>query len=84
MARKLHQPERMCVVCRQRFAQSAILRLQCKEGLLEPYSGEGRSFYLCSECFEHKKTPGHLARQCKNGATEMLMKRLKEIIVNDG
>ncbi|MDD5717028.1 MAG: hypothetical protein PHW64_04420 [Sulfuricurvum sp.] len=74
----------MCVVCRERFAQSALLRLQCRQGLLEPYNDLGRSFYLCSTCFEHKKTPGQLARQCKNGATVELMNRLKEIIVNDG
>ncbi|WP_366141262.1 DUF448 domain-containing protein [Sulfuricurvum sp.] len=84
MAQKLHQPIRMCVACRERFAQSALLRLQCREGILEPYSYKGRSFYLCISCVEHKKTPGQLARQCKNGATEMLMNRLKEIIVNDG
>ncbi|WP_294892380.1 MULTISPECIES: DUF448 domain-containing protein [unclassified Sulfuricurvum] len=84
MAQKLHQPVRMCVVCRERFAQSALLRLQCREGSLEPYGGEGRSFYLCPSCTHHKKTPGQLARQCKNGGTEMLMNRLKEIIVNDG
>ncbi|MGD9969844.1 MAG: DUF448 domain-containing protein [Sulfuricurvum sp.] len=74
----------MCVVCRGRFNQSAILRLQCKEGNLIPYSGEGRSFYLCNECVDQKKTPGQLARLCKNGATQTLMNRLKEIIVNDG
>ncbi|MDD5051770.1 MAG: DUF448 domain-containing protein [Sulfuricurvum sp.] len=74
----------MCVVCRERFAQSTLLRLQCRESLLEPYDGKGRSFYLCSSCIEHKKTPGQLARQCKSGATVILMNRLKEIIVNDG
>ncbi|MDD2265379.1 DUF448 domain-containing protein [Sulfuricurvum sp.] len=84
MAQKLHQPIRMCVVCRERFAQSALVRLQCREGLLQPYDNEGRSFYLCLACVEHKKTPGQLARQCKNGATVALMNRLKEIIVNDG
>lgn len=84
MAQKLHQPIRMCVVCRERFAQSMLLRLQCREGLLEPYSGMGRSFYLCLACVGHKKTAGQLARQCKSGATLVLMNRLKEIIVNDG
>lgn len=74
----------MCVVCRERFAQSALVRLQCHEGSLEPYTGQGRSFYLCPSCVGHKKTPGQLARHCKSNALEMLMNRLKEIIVNDG
>ncbi|AFV96768.1 DUF448 domain-containing protein [Candidatus Sulfuricurvum sp. RIFRC-1] len=84
MAQKLHQPIRMCVVCRERFAQFALLRLQCRNGLLQPYANEGRSFYMCRSCIEHKKTPGQLSRQCKSGATVELMNRLKEIIVNDG
>jgi uncharacterized protein len=84
MPKILHQPVRMCVVCRERFAQFSLLRLQCKEGSLQPYSGEGRSFYLCRSCVEHKKTPGQLSRQCKSGANAELMIRLKEIIVNDG
>lgn len=84
MTQKLHQPIRMCVVCRERFAQSTLLRLQCREGVLNPYGGNGRSFYLCLACVENKKTSGQLARQCKNGATLVLMNRLKEIIVNDG
>jgi predicted RNA-binding protein YlxR (DUF448 family) len=84
MAQIVNQPTRMCVVCRERSAQSSLIRLQCREGILESYCGIGRSFYLCSSCIEHKKTPGHLARQCKSNAIEMLMNRLKEIVVNDG
>ncbi|WP_366934069.1 DUF448 domain-containing protein [Sulfuricurvum sp.] len=84
MAPNLNQPVRMCVVCRERFAQSALVRLQCHEGSLEFYTGQGRSFYLCTACVGHKKTPGQLARQCKSSAPQMLMNRLKEIIVNDG
>jgi predicted RNA-binding protein YlxR (DUF448 family) len=84
MTRNLNQPIRMCVVCRERFAQSTLMRLQCHEGSLESYTGQGRSFYMCSLCIGHKKTPGQLARQCKSNALELLMNRLKEIIVNDG
>ncbi|HEX5624323.1 MAG TPA: DUF448 domain-containing protein [Sulfuricurvum sp.] len=84
MAQNVNQPIRMCVVCRERFVQSSLIRLQCREGKLESYQGLGRSFYLCSNCIEHKKTPGLLARHCKSNALEMLMNRLKEIVVNDG
>lgn len=74
----------MCIVCRERFLQSSLLRLQCKEGHLEPYMGMGRSFYLCSACVDHKKTSGQLARYCKSNTPAGLMNRLKEIVVNDG
>jgi predicted RNA-binding protein YlxR (DUF448 family) len=84
MAPKLHHPLRMCVVCRERFEQSALIRLQCREGNLEPYMGMGRSFYLCSACVDHKKASGQLARHCKSNTPQMLMNRLKEIVVNDG
>lgn len=84
MAQIVNQPTRMCVVCRERSNQSSLIRLQCRQGILESYSGMGRSFYLCSACIEHKKTPGLLARQCKSNALDMLMNRLKEIVVNDG
>ncbi|MDP3466465.1 MAG: DUF448 domain-containing protein [Sulfuricurvum sp.] len=84
MARNSSHPVRMCIVCRERFEQSALIRLQCREGNLEPYIGMGRSFYLCSACVEHKKTSGQLARYCKSNTPVMLMNRLKEIVVNDG
>ena len=84
MARNINQPVRMCIVCRERFAQSSLLRLQCREGNLESYEGIGRSFYLCSKCMEHKKTSGQLARHCKSNTPVQLMNRLKEIVVNDG
>lgn len=84
MARNNNQPVRMCITCRERFNQSTLIRLQCREGYLEPYMGMGRSFYLCPTCIEHKKTSGQLARYCKSNTPEGLMNRLKEIVVNDG
>lgn len=84
MAINVNQPIRMCVVCRERFVQSSLIRLQCQQGSLSRYRGEGRSFYLCRGCVEHKKTPGQLARHCKNNGLDTLMNRLKEIVVNDG
>lgn len=81
MAQNLHKPTRMCIVCRQRFMQKSLIRLQCIEGSLELFTGVGRSFYVCEICVEHKKTPGHLSRQCKSGGSERLLNRLKEIIV---
>ena len=82
MAPKLHEAERTCIVCRERFAQKRLLRLQCQNKQLIPFSGMGRSFYLCDSCFDIKQTSRALARQCKSGAIDTLMSQLKEIIVD--
>jgi predicted RNA-binding protein YlxR (DUF448 family) len=84
MAQNSSHPVRMCIVCRGRFEQSVLLRLQCREAKLERYNGMGRSFYLCLSCIDHKKTSGQLARHCKSNTPVMLVNRLKEIVVNDG
>ncbi len=82
MPKKYSEPVRMCIACRKRDDQSALLRLQCVERSLLPYSGAGRSFYLCSECFTSKQTARALARQCKSGETQRLLIELKEIITD--
>lgn len=84
MAPKYSHPVRMCAVCRERFEQLTLIRLQCREGTLELFSGSGRSFYVCRDCTQHKKTSGQLARHCKSNAPMELLKRLKEIIVDVG
>ena len=83
MAPKVNYPQRMCVACRERFEQKALLRLQCKEQQLSSHSGLGRSFYLCSECVENeKKVTRALARACKSGDMKYLSTQFKEIITD--
>ena len=73
----------MCVVCRVRFEQKALLRLQCKEQQLNFHNGYGRSFYLCPACLEdEKKVIRALARICKSGDMNYLSTQLKEIIAD--
>ncbi|WP_345978213.1 hypothetical protein [Sulfurimonas sp. HSL3-7] len=73
----------MCVVCRERFEQKALFRLQCKEQQLSSHSGVGRSFYLCSTCIDdEKKVTRALARICKSGDIKYLSTQLKEIIAD--
>ncbi len=72
----------MCIVCRNRMAQKSLLRLQCRPDGIFPFSGSGRSFYLCEPCFDDKKLNRALARQCKTGDTHMLLNQLKEIIAD--
>jgi len=46
---------RMCVVCRERDNRDKMVRLQCKNREILPFSGVGRSFYLCKSCINSKK-----------------------------
>ena len=58
---------RTCVVCRSKFSQKLLNRLQCIDKQLIPYTKNGRSFYLCDECLEDEtKLEKTLYRQCKN------------------
>ena len=40
----------MCISCRNRESQNDLIRLQLRDGDVVPFSGQGRSFYLCSAC----------------------------------
>ncbi|MEA2112302.1 MAG: hypothetical protein U9P71_09690 [Campylobacterota bacterium] len=80
----LNQPERMCIACRLKASQKTLIRLQCINGELSSFKGEGRSFYFCHECVtDRKKMVRSLARMCRSNATEILFNRLKEIIVDE-
>jgi len=84
MAKKLHLPTRMCVACRTKDSQSNLLRVQCKEGEIESFVGDGRSFYFCDDCLsQEKKIVKALMRQCRGGDRDKYMNKLKEIIVDE-
>jgi predicted RNA-binding protein YlxR (DUF448 family) len=54
-------------MCRKREYQSSLYRLQIIDGLIVPYSGSGRSFYLCRECVSNsKKINGLIKRYSQN------------------
>ncbi|MEW6551628.1 MAG: hypothetical protein AB7E13_00125 [Arcobacteraceae bacterium] len=57
----------MCVVCRNRFEQKKLLRLQCVEQSLVLFTGTKRSFYMCPDCLKEdiKKLDKQLARACR-------------------
>ncbi len=63
----MKSPIRMCICCRQRFSQKALIRLQCPNKRLVHFTGEGRSFYLCGKCssLKEKKLYKALSRACK-------------------
>jgi predicted RNA-binding protein YlxR (DUF448 family) len=60
-------PIRMCINCRTREIQPNLLRLQCKDKKLILYTHVGRSFYICTMCYEKqdKKSLKALSRACK-------------------
>jgi len=85
MARNLHIPTRMCIQCRTRLEQNVLLRLQCKDKLIQAFDGVGRSLYVCRTCIENPKLVKHLAGRCKcaketHAEIESL---LKELITDD-
>jgi len=55
----------MCIVCRNRFAQYELIRLQCKKKELIFFDGVGRSFYVCKECLNSKKLSKKISYLCK-------------------
>ena len=53
-----NEPIRMCIACRERDLQKKLIRLQQdSNNSIIPYSGKGRSFYLCTVCSKDEKKP---------------------------
>jgi len=71
----------MCVVCKNRLSQSEMLRLQCKNKKIIPFSGIGRSFYICKDCINDKKLDKIIQRICKIDKTnsKIIISKIKEM-----
>jgi predicted RNA-binding protein YlxR (DUF448 family) len=80
MMRK-NEPIRMCVTCRVRKLQKELIRLQHKDNSIVPYSGQGRSLYLCSVCSSKDKKVRSLIKRFRlsNRDYERLVEYLKEL-----
>jgi predicted RNA-binding protein YlxR (DUF448 family) len=63
----MSSPIRMCVCCRKKIPQNLLMRLQCIDKTLVPFTKSGRSFYLCEACVKSRdhKVIKSLSRQCK-------------------
>ena len=59
------KPIRSCVVCRKKFFQYELNRLQCKNKKLIKWKGVGRSFYVCKDCIDNKKLIRYIVNLCK-------------------
>jgi predicted RNA-binding protein YlxR (DUF448 family) len=69
------KPVRTCVVCREKFFQDSLNRLQCVDKKLVSFTGEGRSFYVCANCVKDKKFIRYVSKICnisKENAKEMI------------
>ena len=79
-----NEPIRMCIVCRVRQLQKKLIRLQHKNNSIIPYSGQGRSFYLCSVCSSNDKKVRSLIKRFRLSDEEYkrLVKYLKELDSN--
>lgn len=79
----MSNPVRMCIVCRERFLQTQLVRLQYKESKLIYFSGEGRSFYLCLKCKDVPRLCDCVIRVCKldKKNKENIKSALKEIFL---
>jgi len=69
-----NKPIRMCVVCRNRFLQEELKRLQCKKGELLEFSKEGRSFYVCNECVKTKNFIKYISKICNTNKEQAKLK----------
>jgi len=68
----------MCVACRDRFPQHILIRMQCENRELIPYSDVGRSFYLCKSCIDKddKNLVRALSSRCKRSMKITDLKRV--------
>ena len=62
---------RMCVLCRERDNRDKMVRLQCKNREILPFSGVGRSFYLCKSCINSKKLDKIIQKICRTDKTSV-------------
>jgi len=79
-----NEPIRMCIACRERELQEKLIRLQENNNHIFPYTGVGRSFYLCSDCGQNEKKVKGLIKRFKlsTDGSEWFVKYLKELDKN--
>ena len=62
---KKSQSIRMCIACRTRYPQNALIRLRHEGKEVIAFDGKGRSFYLCHNCSANEKKIKGLAKRFK-------------------
>jgi predicted RNA-binding protein YlxR (DUF448 family) len=74
-----YKPQRMCIVCKGRYLQNSLIRLQPLNDELIKFSGVGRSFYLCQECIKLEKTQKIISSRYKLNK-DKTKNKIKEIL----
>jgi predicted RNA-binding protein YlxR (DUF448 family) len=79
-----NEPIRMCIACRERELQKKLIRLQQNNNNIFPYTGQGRSFYLCKNCSQNSKKIKSLIKRFRLSIeeSEQFVKYLKELDKN--
>ncbi|MBD3793088.1 MAG: DUF448 domain-containing protein [Campylobacterales bacterium] len=79
-----NEPIRMCIACRERELQSKLIRLQQDNHKIFPYTGQGRSFYVCDACRNDEKKIKGLTKRFRLSVeeSEQFVKYLKELNKN--
>ena len=79
-----NEPIRMCIACRERELQKKLIRLQQDNNNIFPYTGQGRSFYLCNICGTNEKKIKGLTKRFRLSTddSERFVKYLKELNKN--
>ena len=79
-----NEPIRMCIACRERELQRKLIRLQQNNNNIFPYTGQGRSFYLCNICGTNEKKIKGLTKRFRLSTddSERFVKYLKELDKN--
>jgi predicted RNA-binding protein YlxR (DUF448 family) len=54
----------MCIICRKRYKQHELLRLQKHEDIVK-FSQSGRSFYLCEACLQKENIDTVMTKRFK-------------------
>jgi predicted RNA-binding protein YlxR (DUF448 family) len=74
----------MCIACRERELQKKLIRLQQDNNNIFPYTGQGRSFYLCGICGENERKIKGLTKRFRLSTddSERFVKYLKELDKN--
>ncbi len=72
----------MCISCRKRESQKLLIRLQIRERELIPFSGKGRSIYICRYCSTESAKITQLSKRFKIDKTALTV-MLKELTRNE-
>ncbi len=62
----------MCIACRNRESQHTLIRIQFDGNRAVPYTGYGRSWYLCRRCSQDAKRVKSVSKRFKIDVEEFL------------